>query len=536
VALNGGFEGNMKVVTGQQMAKIDRTTIDELGMPGSVLMENAARLFCRAFVEFFAGERLPILVLCGSGNNGGDGFCAARILAGWGFPVRIVHVGKESSLKGDARINYNLAVKFGLDIVTVESENNLNLLKSELERCEWIIDALFGTGLNEPVRGTAEKALEIASASGKRCAAVDIPSGISSDTGEKLGSVIKADLTVTFGLPKWGHFIFPGVEYRGKLVVADIGFPSFLTDSDEFRNEIISPEMVRNLLPVKLLGAHKSTAGRLAVLGGSRNLLGAAVMAGKSAIRAGTGYVTLLIPYSLELFAKAVSIELVTMGLPDDGEGYFTENAGEKFFQQTENDTALAVGPGLGKKEYTGKFIIEILKKNKLPSVIDADALNILAHYQEMDFNMSVPWVLTPHPAEAARLLQVRTSDILKNPVISAKEIAEKYHAVVVLKGAHTLVVNPEGKVYVNPTGNPVLAVMGTGDILTGIIGSMLARGIEPFRAASAGVFIHGLMGDLAAYSISGEGLIPPDMIDFIPLAIENIRRGEVKTGVGIIK
>jgi ADP-dependent NAD(P)H-hydrate dehydratase / NAD(P)H-hydrate epimerase len=526
----------MKIVTGQQMANIDKTTIEELGMPGAVLMENASRAFCRTFVEFLAGEKPPVLVLCGSGNNGGDGFCIARILAGWGFSVKIAHVGKESSLKADAETNYQLARNFGLEIINIDSENRMNLLKTELDRCKWIIDALFGTGLNEPVRGTTGKVLEIASGSGKKCAAVDIPSGISSDTGQKLGSVIKADLTVTFGLPKWGHFILPGAEFRGKLVVADIGFPSHLLKSAEFEGELISAEMVRNLLPLKPMSAHKSTTGRLSVLGGSRNLLGAAVIAGKSALRAGTGYVTLHIPHSLELFVQAGAMELVTMDLPDDGEGHFTEDAGKNFFEQTENSSALAVGPGLGKKEYTGRFITDVLKNNRLPAVIDADALNILAHYNDMDFDMSVPWVLTPHPAEASRLLKIRTDEVLKDPVGSALKIAEKYHATVVLKGAHTLVVNPEGRIYVNPTGNPVLAVMGTGDILTGIIGSMLARGIEPFKAAAAGVFIHGLTGDLAAHYIAREGLIPPDLIEFIPLVIENIRKGEVKTETGVVK
>jgi ADP-dependent NAD(P)H-hydrate dehydratase / NAD(P)H-hydrate epimerase len=526
----------MKVVTGRQMAGIDRTTIEELGMPGTVLMENAARSFCRTFVEFIGGEKPHILILCGSGNNGGDGFCAARILSGWGFSVRIVHVGKESSLKADAKLNYELAGKYGVEIVTIDSEDKLHLLKNELEKCDWIIDALFGTGLEDPTRGTPEKALEIASTAGKKCAAVDIPSGINSDTGEKLGSVIKADLTVTFGLPKWGHFLLPGAEYRGKLVTTDIGFPSLLMESDEFPGEITTVEMVRNLLPLKSFSSHKSSNGRLSVLGGSRNLLGAAIMTGQSAMRAGTGYVTLHVPYSMEPFVKSAAIELVTMDLPDDGEGFFTENAAEKFFHQLENATALAIGPGIGKRESTGKLVMDVLRKNKLPVVIDADALNILAGENSIEFDRDIPWVLTPHPAEAARLLQVGTGEVLRDTLGSAKKIAVKYQAVVVLKGPHTLTVNPDGRVYVNTTGNPVLAVMGTGDLLTGIIGSMLARGIEPFKAAAAGVFIHGLTGDLAAHSISREGLIPPDLVEFIPLATETVRRGDIPGSIGITR
>lgn len=517
----------MKVVTGSQMAEIDKKTIQEYGVLSLILMENAARAVCRTLIEQTGNLRPPVAVLCSSGNNGGDGFCAARILKTWGFPVNLVHVGRSQTLKPDAEKNYKLARKYGLDVIQVREERELDKLVEAVDRSQWVIDALFGTGLSSPVRGIAAAALKKVSPMGKKCIAIDLPSGINSDTGEVLGDVIPADYTVTFGLPKWGHFIFPGAEFVGKLVVADIGFPSELINDPALKAELIPPEMVRQAVSPLPANSHKTTRGKLGVVGGSRNLLGAAIMTAQAALRTGSGYVQLYLPNFLEPTAKAAAPELVTRGLPDMNGGYLCSEATDMILQLLEKETAIAFGPGIGTLPFTRGFVLDFLEENKLPMVIDADGLNNLAKEENFTRNPEVPWILTPHPGEAARLLKTSTSEILKDPLGSLGEMVEKYQAVVLLKGANTLIMNTDGRIYINTTGNPVLSVIGTGDLLTGIIGSLLARGVEPFEAAAAGAYIHGLTGDLAAKLLAPEGITPPDMLTLIPEALQLIREEE---------
>lgn len=527
----------MKIVKGQEMASIDNRTISELGVPGPVLMENAARALCRAFVEEIGTEeKPPVLVLCGSGNNGGDGFCIARILSGWGFPVTPVHIGRLQSLKPDARLNYELLKKYNIEVIPVNDDGDLVKFKTIADESVWIVDALFGTGLSRIILGMAAKVLAYCKDLGKKILAVDIPSGVNSDTGEVLGETLKADLTVTFGLPKWGHFLFPGAGFTGRLIVADIGFPAFLLKDDSIGGNLTSAEFVKSVLPQRPLNAHKGSCGKLAVVAGCKHFMGAGILASRSALRSGAGYVTLFPPNYMEPYIKLAVPDIVTRGLTDMDGGFITTQASDTVLESLSFFDALAIGPGLGGMATTRDFVIDVLEDNKLPVVIDADGLNHLASCKDLERNAGVPWILTPHPGEAAKLLDTTTDNILSDPVSAARTLSNRYNAVVVMKGANTLTVNPDGNIFVNPTGNPGMATLGMGDVLTGIIASLLARKVPPFHAAVAGVYIHGLAGDIAASCIGEESITSSDVIESIPRSLVMIRQGLVHEKISTLR
>jgi NAD(P)H-hydrate epimerase len=518
----------VKIVTGSQMSEIDRQTIEEIGIPGTVLMENAARSFCRAFKEHDGFNRnTDILVVCGTGNNGGDGFCIARILSGWGYRVIPVLVGRVQSLKNDALLNFNILKKIGIEPVIIQDEPDVAIIPGLLEKSGWIIDALFGTGLTRPIVGIGAKVLKLLNEGKTRVAAVDIPSGINSDNGEILGEVLEAELTVTFGLPKWGHYLFPGAGYRGKLVVADIGFPSAKLTDESIPGNCTDSEFVRRCLPARALNAHKGTCGNLAIVAGCRHYLGAAVLTCKSALKTGTGYITLFLPNFLEPVVKGMLPDIVTNGLPDMEGGFITTQASSIVLKHINVRDALAIGPGLSIMPTTRDFIIDVLEEVTVPSVVDADGLNALAGQDNFERNRNVPWIMTPHPGEAAKLLNVPNNKVTDDPRGAAEALAERFNAVVVLKGAHSLIVSPDKKIFVNPTGNPGMAVMGMGDALTGIIASLLARKVPCFEAAIAGAYIHGLAGDIACREIGEDGLTPSDLTERIPEALRMLRKGE---------
>ncbi|MCE1245246.1 MAG: NAD(P)H-hydrate dehydratase [Firmicutes bacterium] len=520
----------MKIVTGSQMADIDKHTIEEIGIPGSVLMENAARAFCRTFVEHSSlTPDSEVMILCGSGNNGGDGLCIARILAGWGYKVHPLLVGRVQSLKSDALLNFNILKKTGPEPIIIQEEPDLNIIPSVLSGCEWVVDALFGTGLTRPIVGIGAKVLKLINEGKTRVAAVDIPSGINSDNGQILGDAAEAELTVTFGLPKWGHFLFPGAGYRGKLVVADIGFPVSMLGDESIKGNLTELDFVNRILPRRQLNAHKGSCGNLAVIAGCRHYLGAAVLTGKSALKMGTGYITLFLPNFLEPVVKGLVPEIVSNGLPDMEGGFITTQASSIALRHVNTKDALAIGPGLSIVPTTRDFIIDVLEDVTVPSVVDADGLNALSGLDNFRRNTEIPWVMTPHPGEAARLLNVPNEKVLDDVRGAAEALAEKFKAVIVLKGAHTLIVNPDGKTFVNPTGNPGMAVMGMGDTLTGIIASLLARKIPAFEAAVAGTYIHGLAGDIACSEKGEDGLTPTDLTEKIPEAVKLVKSGSAR-------
>ncbi|BCB96935.1 bifunctional NAD(P)H-hydrate repair enzyme Nnr [Dissulfurispira thermophila] len=508
----------MKVATGQEMREIDRITIEDYGIPGLVLMERAGLAVALKVKEFYPDKK--IVILCGGGNNGGDGIVAARNLHNWGFKVNVLIFAKKNALSADCNTQYQIAKKFGIPIEFRDSINERDIHGAV------VIDAIFGTGLSRYVKGNLIEVFAFINASGVPVVAVDIPSGVSSDTGEILGEAIMADITVTFGLPKVGHFLHPGAEYSGKLFVEDIGFPAELICSEVLKVNLINSQTASSLIPARYINSHKGDYGHVLVIAGSKGKTGAALMTAKACLRSGSGLVTLAVPESLaNVFQDRVTEEM-TLPLPDDGRGVISLKAVDVILKFIAGKIdAIAVGPGIGVSSDMERVMTELIQKSTVPLVIDADGINSIAEGvpRKILTKAKSPVILTPHTGEMARLLSASSTkgqwsmEVRKNRIDIARAFSKETGAYLVLKGTPTIVANPEGSVFINTTGNPGMATAGSGDVLTGIIASLLGQGLNPQNASLFGVYMHGLAGDIAAESIGEHSLIASDIIGFLP-------------------
>lgn len=534
----------MKVVTSKEMREIDMVTIEEYSISSAVLMERAGLSVALKVKELYPNKK--ILILCGSGNNGGDGLVAARNLHNWGFKVNAFLTADPKKLSSDALVQYKIARKFGLNIMPL---NELLAHHSSLitHHC-LIVDAIFGTGLSRPVAGGLAEIFAFINNSEVPVMSVDMPSGISSDTGSILGEAIRADYTVTFGLPKRGHFLYPGAEYTGRLFVEDIGFSARLLLSDKLNVELINKEHVSQLIPQRSACSHKGDYGHVLLVAGSKGKTGAALMAAKACLRSGAGLLTLAAPESLmDVFQGRVTEEM-TLPLPDNGNGMLSSKAADEIlnyaFQKVD---VIAIGPGIGVSKETEKIITELIRKSTVPMVIDADAINSLAGAmvngqgaKDIFQKAKSPIILTPHTGEMARLLKQRLDlsvplkpqtgvrgqkseekelrvKIEQDRINAAMAFSKEIGAYLVLKGTPTIVAEPDGNAFINTTGNPGMATAGSGDVLTGIIASMLGQKLSAVDASLLGVYIHGLAGDMAARTKGEHSLIASDIINFLP-------------------
>jgi len=509
----------MKVVTAAEMTEIDRITIADYGIPALVLMERAGLAVAAKVKEVCAGRK--VLVLCGSGNNGGDGLVAARILHNEGYLVKVIMLGKADALSADCKTQYWTAKKTGITIEVRKSLGSIDLHGA------FVVDAVFGTGLSRPVRGELATLFRSINKAKVPVLGVDIPSGISADTGEVLGEAIKGDYTVTFGLPKRGHFLYPGAEYTGSLCVENIGFPMKLIQSDAIKTELMGPERAAALIPERPRNSYKGDYGHVFVLAGSRGRTGAALMTAKACMRTGSGLVTLGVPESLvDIFQGRVTEEMI-LPLPDKGNGTLDEKALEIIlgFASQKADT-ISIGPGIGISPDTERIMSRLVQTSPVPLVIDADGLNSLQNSIKILSNAKSPVIITPHPGEMARLLEcepeagtkkseVRTK-IEKQRISTAVSFSQETGVYVVLKGVPTIVAAPEGDVYINTTGNAGMATAGSGDVLTGIISSLIGQGLNPLNAAVLGVYLHGRAGDKAAKVRGEHSLIASDIIEYL--------------------
>lgn len=463
------------------MAEIDRLTIGD-GLSGRVLMESAGRAVAREAAGF-GGRR--VLILCGPGNNGGDGYVAARHLDQHGFEVRLARFGSEPTGQDDAAANWELLAPLRLRCDPWES---LDLAEVDL-----VVDALFGTGLARPLKGELAHGVDRLNRSGLPVLAVDIPSGVDSATGQVLGTAIQAHRTVTFGLPKFGLLIGPGATLAGEVVVEEIGFSRRRLEGGAWR---IGPDWVKNRLPQRPLDAHKGTCGRALVVAGSERYPGAAAMASLGALRGGAGLVTAAVPEVVKGWLESSLYEAMfiprTLDMPLHGD-------------------ALCLGPGLDDSEEAAALSEYVLDSFYGPMVIDADGLRHVAGKTHERH------VLTPHPGEMARLLDCSTAEVQADRVAAARQAARQTGAVVVLKGGPTLVAFAE-ELYINSSGGPFLAQGGSGDVLAGLITALLAQGSKALEAAVMGVYLHGRAGELAAASRGPRGLPATAMAESIPL------------------
>jgi hydroxyethylthiazole kinase-like uncharacterized protein yjeF len=517
---------DVKLVTASQMQELDRRTIEVGVIPGIVLMENAGRgaaeLLVRSFPETRTGS---IAILAGGGNNGGDGFVIARHLKNWGIQVKVYLFSSIDEVKGDAATNLRSWLAMGGELVEVVFKGDFAGVKKEFSKASLMVDAIFGTGLHSEVKGFLKDTISFINSLPQPVMAVDIPSGLDATTGQVLGEAIRADLTVTFGLAKIGQVIEPGVSRVGQLEIIDIGIPRHLIQEAAIKTFLIDPdELDMRLLNPRPAQSHKGDYGHLFVLAGSPGKTGAAAMVCSGALRIGAGLVTLGIPASLNPILEAKLTEAMTAPLPDAGSGYLTADAVEMIHQLLGGKTALALGPGISTELLVQEVIVKLIPETTLPLVIDADGITALLSRLEIlkQFRGSV--ILTPHPGEMARLAGITTQEVQADRIGVAKSCAAACDAIIVLKGNRTVIATPDQEVYINPTGNPGMASGGTGDVLTGMIGGLLAQGLSPLEAAKWGVFLHGRAGDLVAQEIGEISLIASDIIDYLPDALAEVK------------
>jgi NAD(P)H-hydrate epimerase len=502
-------------VTAEAMRGLDRHTIEKLGIPGELLMECAGRLVAAlAEAELAPGRRA--LVLCGPGNNGGDGLVAARHLHLRGVPAAVVFVGDPARVRGDAARNLERAERAGVPFAGA---------RWRAEPGDLLVDALFGTGLARALEGEAASAVRkvLAARPGCRVLAVDLPSGLDADSGQPTGPCVQADLTVTLGLPKLGLAQEPGRSLAGRVLVGRIGI------ADEAPGVAIHGSLLTRrgagaLLPARPAEGHKGRFGHVLVAAGSRGKAGAAALAGLGAARVGAGLVTVACPEGVNAILQARSSEAMTAPLPESPEGELAAEAAEPLLALARERDVLAVGPGLGRGAGPRELVRRLVPRAGVPLVLDADAL--FAFRGEVDAlrRRGAPAVLTPHPGEAAALLGGEPATLNRDRVGAALRLAEASGAVAVLKGAATVVAEPGGRVRVNPTGGPVLAAGGSGDVLTGVIAGLLAQGLEPFDAACVGCFLHGAAGDRLAREVGAAGVLASELAGALPGAAEALR------------
>ena len=515
----------MKLVTAKEMKALDVQAQNDYAMPGILLMDNAAQAVAEAVHEALTaleGER--VVIFCGGGNNGGDGLGAARWLQSYGVSVRAFVVGAAlDAVQGDAAIELAMFTKAGGRVEALSTEDDWVLAELAASKADVLVDALLGTGFHGELEGDVLRACELLNKSEKYILAVDIPTGVNADNGAVCEQAVRADHTVTMALVKTGLLLYPGREYCGDIELADISMPVKLVEeyqSDKYR---LTDEIVRELLPLRKANAHKGDAGRVVICAGSPGYTGAAALASDAAVKAGAGLVSLYTPLSSRDVLAIKLTEVMVHGLLERMPGILGGGAASDVASSAEAADVLAIGPGLGTSESTQEAVRTILQKITTPVVIDADALTALAGHTEILAAMQAQKVLTPHPGEMARLTGLEIAEIEADRINVAKKYAEQWQAIVVLKGAPTVIGCPNGTVYVNSTGNSSLATGGSGDVLTGIIAGLAAQEISLQEAAICGVYLHGLAAELTGIDI---GLAAGELAALLPQAREQVLYG----------
>jgi NAD(P)H-hydrate epimerase len=507
----------MIVVTAEQMREMDRLTIRDHGVPSLTLMERAGQGITEAILRnFAAAAKKGVLIVAGKGNNGGDGFVVARLLRKKRIPCEVVLLAARAELAADAAHNCRAFARLNGKIAELAS-GKLDVLERKLAGKGLLVDAILGTGIKSEVRGLYAEVISLMNASGLPIVAVDIPSGLDSDRGTPLGVAVQAEMTVALGYAKLGQVIYPGIDFAGDLVVADIGIaPSALAQVAP-ASEILTREEVSWLVPRRLPDTHKGTYGHLLVLAGSRGKTGAATLACRAAMRAGAGLVTLAAPRALNSIFAAVLVEAMTEPLGENGAEEISELVPQEWCRLLERKSAVVFGPGIGVNDATRNSLRWLLRNLDMPWVIDADGLNNLALDIERLGKSKTPPILTPHPGEMARLIGKSTKAVNQDRIGVARAFALKHRCYLVLKGARSVLATPNGKIYLNPTGNPGMASGGMGDVLAGMLGALLAQRFSPEDAMKLGVYLHGFVGDRVAQEKGEIGLIASDIIDGLP-------------------
>lgn len=509
----------MKLALNEQMQSIDQIISQKYGLPGTVLMENAGRILAEEMKRSCPNAK-KISVLCATGNNGGDGFVAARHLQSMGVEVRIFIVGPPKEMKSDVQIHFQVAKNMGLTIDNVNDTGGIIKLEKILPNQDGIIDALFGTGLSKNVEGVYASVIDVVNRLNVYTLSADLPSGVDGNTGRIMGTAIQADKTVSFILPKIGNILYPGADYGGELVVRNIGTSEACTKELDIKHSLVTRKLVTSLLPCRHKDSHKGTYGRASVVAGSSGMTGAAILTCRAALRSGLGLLKLYIPESLNLLITTNIPEVVTVPLTEMRRGVISISQIEKVIEETHLSRVVAIGPGCGTTGEMGEMVRRIIEDVSCPVVIDADGLNVLAKNVNWLEKKKGEIILTPHPGEMGRLLGISTEEVTKNPIDTARTFSQKFGVIVVLKGSRTLIALPQGDVLVNVTGNTGMATAGSGDVLTGTITGFIAQGISPANAAILSVYVHGHAGDIMAREKGEFGLLAGDIVDGLTQAL----------------
>ncbi|HEX5413829.1 MAG TPA: NAD(P)H-hydrate dehydratase [Terriglobia bacterium] len=522
----------MKILSAAQMQSVDRATTEIYGVPSLTLMENAGRSVVKYLQQRFSPlEAQEIVILCGKGNNGGDGMVVARMLRELGVEPRVLLLADPQDLRGDAEVNYRRLADGGLPLA-VPDHASWQEIKGTLGNPSLVIDAILGTGLSKPLGGfLLDVVKDIPAVLPKaKVVAVDLPTGIAADSGELIGECMRADASVTFTAPKVAHVFPPACERMGEWVVRRIGTPpEALVDNPDFFLNVLEPHELEWLVQPRKLASHKGNFGHVLVIGGSVGKTGAAAMAAKAALRAGAGLVTVATPKSALPIVASLSMEIMTEPLPETSSGTISLRAIKDGLLDTlvEGKSVLAVGPGMGRDPETMELAREVVSRYELPVVLDADGLNAFAGCTQALRARDRVRVLTPHPGEMGRLAGEKTSEIVAHRLDIARRFAQEHDVQLVLKGFRTLTAAPDGQVWVNLTGNPGMATGGSGDVLTGIAAALLAQYPDrsPTEVTAAAVYLHGFAGDVAAREQSQAAMIAGDILESLPGAYRELQR-----------
>jgi hydroxyethylthiazole kinase-like uncharacterized protein yjeF len=514
----------MYLVTAAEMQEMDRLTIARHGIPGLKLMESAGTGAVQALRAQFA-DRLQagVGIICGKGNNGGDGFVIARHLANQGVRVTVYLLAKTSAVKGDAAANLKRLAELNIEVIEIPDAQVFAKYTSRLDQHGLLVDAILGTGLSSDVRGFFKTVIDYLNQSARPVFAVDMPSGLNSDTGQPCGTCIHAQATATFALPKIGHFIYPGAAYSGRLEIIDIGIPAAVVESVRPKQYLLTAGQIRSRWLPRAADAHKGRTGHLLVVAGSAGKTGAAALTAGSAMRAGAGLVTLSVAASLHSIAETLVLEVMTAPLTEIRPGVLGDAAVEDIKQLAAGKACLAIGPGIGQAAETRSLVCKIVTQIEIPMVIDADGLNNLAGQTQLLKNLKAPAVLTPHPGEMARLIDATPAEVQQNRLKCARDFATEFNVHVVLKGAATIIAHPDGTAYINPTGNSGMASGGMGDVLTGILAGFITQGFTPEAAAHAAVYLHGTAADTLAKTVGPFGYLASEVMNALPAEIKKL-------------
>jgi len=519
----------MLLVTAEEMRRLDRATIEARHATGEILMERAGAGVVEALERRYGPILgLRVLVLCGTGNNGGDGFVAARHLRGRGAEVHVALLGDRARVRGEALVHLERMTASGLDLTPIASEEALERLVASRDAWDFALDALLGTGAHGEPEGLVAagvEALRQVDEAGTHVLALDLPTGVDADTGAIARRAVRADLTVTFGCPKRGHLLYPGRAFVGALEVVDIGLAPDALAATPSPVRLATPAAMAALLPARDPRAHKGSVGRVLVVGGSTGLTGAVALAARAALRSGAGYVQAAIPRSLNDVLEVKLTEEMTLAMPETPERTLALAALEPLLARAGEADAVALGSGLSRHREAAELARRAVAECDRPLVIDADGLNAFEGHTESLARAQAPRVLTPHLGEMRRLTGIDAGTLEANRIDLTREWARRWRAVIVLKGAPTVTATADGHTTVNPTGNPGMATAGMGDVLTGAIAALIAQGLGPYDAARLGVYLHGMAGDLVAAEKGQAGMVAGDVAEAMPRALMTLAR-----------